>query len=192
MINQIVGGYATETSNKSTNIVGGALGSTPYQTAADATALLTGNITTTKKVLKQTGNGSVSAAPIWEQASIAECSDYASGTWTPTDASGAGLEFSSVVATYVKTANKVTLFASLVYPTTADASAAKIGGFPFTIANSLANRNPGSILASTGNAQGASAALAGVNVTLINASLTAVTNVSLTGATVRFFYEYLI
>lgn len=48
-----------------TNILGGALGSIPYQSAANTTALLAGNITTTQQVLAQTGNGSVSAAPVW-------------------------------------------------------------------------------------------------------------------------------
>ena len=47
------------------NLFGGALGSTPYQTAANTTALLAGNTTTAKEFYTQTGTGSASAAPAW-------------------------------------------------------------------------------------------------------------------------------
>jgi len=50
------------------NLVGGALGSIPYQTASSTTSLLAGNITTTAQILTQVGNGSVSAAPTWTSA----------------------------------------------------------------------------------------------------------------------------
>ncbi len=79
----ISGGYVREnitgnanTSTTAANIAGGVLGSTPYQSAENTTTLLLGNTTTTKKVQKQTGGGAISAAPLWEQASIAECSNY--------------------------------------------------------------------------------------------------------------------
>jgi hypothetical protein len=55
----------TGTASKATNIVGGVLGSTAYQTAADTTALLAPNTSATKKALVQTGTGSVGAAPVW-------------------------------------------------------------------------------------------------------------------------------
>lgn len=42
------------------------LGDTLYSDGADSLAKLSGNITTTKKFLSQTGNGSVSAAPVWD------------------------------------------------------------------------------------------------------------------------------
>ncbi len=48
-----------------TNVAGGALGAVHYQSANNATALLAGNITTTKQFLTQTGTGSISAAPAW-------------------------------------------------------------------------------------------------------------------------------
>ena len=139
MSEKIEGGYVgsniTGNAKTATNLQGGALGATPYQTASDTTVFLAGNTTTTKKVLKQTGNGTVSADPIWEQASVNECSDYTSGTWTPVDASGAGLTFTSVVASYEKIGRLVIARCQLIYPTTASAVPAIIGGLPFVVAN---------------------------------------------------------
>jgi len=57
---------------------------------------------------------------------------YKEGTWTPADGSGAGLSFSSVSAKYVKNGNQVTASFNLTYPSTADGTAAKISGLPFT------------------------------------------------------------
>ena len=57
---------------------------------------------------------------------------YAEGTWTPTDASGAALSFTGVNATYTKTGNLTVARFTVTYPSTADASAASIGGLPFT------------------------------------------------------------
>lgn len=80
MMDEIIGGYVganiAGNAGSATNISGGVLGSTPYQSSAGVTAFLAGNITTTKKVQKQTGGGAISAAPLWEQASISECSNY--------------------------------------------------------------------------------------------------------------------
>lgn len=42
------------------------LGDLPYATASSTWARLAGNITTTKKFLRQTGSGAVSAAPAWD------------------------------------------------------------------------------------------------------------------------------
>jgi len=56
----------TGTASKATNVVGGVLGSTQYQSAADTTATLAPNTTATKKFLRQTGTGTVGAAPAWD------------------------------------------------------------------------------------------------------------------------------
>ena len=61
-------------------------------------------------------------------------SDYEEGTWTPTDASGAGLIFSSFAGSYIKTGRTVVAAFQVSYPATADVSAAKIGGLPFNAA----------------------------------------------------------
>ena len=57
--------------------------------------------------------------------------DYEESTWTPTDGSGAGLTFTDVTARYTKIGNVVTVFAKLTYPSTVNASQAKINGLPF-------------------------------------------------------------
>jgi hypothetical protein len=68
-LNQDTSGNAGS-ANKATNLVGGnnttLLGSMPYQSAVDTTTLLGPNTTTTKKFLRQTGNGTNGAAPAWD------------------------------------------------------------------------------------------------------------------------------
>lgn len=60
-------------------------------------------------------------------------SDVAFNTaWTPTDASGAGLVFTSVSAFYSRIGAMYFVYASFVYPATGSGSNANIGGFPVT------------------------------------------------------------
>jgi hypothetical protein len=61
--------------------------------------------------------------------------DYEEGTWTPIDASTATLTFSVLDARYTKIGRQVQCFAQISYPSTADTNDAKIGGLPFTSAN---------------------------------------------------------
>ena len=61
--------------------------------------------------------------------------DYEEGTWTPVDGSGAGLTYSAATGYYTKIGRIVTVVFNVVYPSTANASAARIGGLPFTAAN---------------------------------------------------------
>lgn len=80
--------------------------------------------------LKDNGSGVLS------KAATTDLSDVTTPTtWTPTDASGAGLIFTGVSASYTKIGNMVYAYAALTYPSTADASAAKIGGLPVTVPN---------------------------------------------------------
>jgi hypothetical protein len=58
--------------------------------------------------------------------------DYEEGTWTPTDASGAGLTFSTALGWYTKIGKLVTVSCRVVYPVTASAFNAFVGGLPFT------------------------------------------------------------
>lgn len=70
------------------NLPGGTTGGDlPYQSASGVTSLVTGNITTTPKVLVQTGNGTVSAAPVWTTpvgtgSPVLSTSPTVAGTWT--------------------------------------------------------------------------------------------------------------
>jgi hypothetical protein len=71
--------------------------------------------------------------------------DYEEGTWTPIDASGAGLSFTVFgTARYVKIGQLVFFcIDQLNYPSTANLSTASIGGLPFTNnANNTGGINP--------------------------------------------------
>lgn len=61
--------------------------------------------------------------------------DYEEGTWTPTDASGAGLTFTTPAGAYEKIGRQFRASFSLTYPATASGASALIGGMPFTTAN---------------------------------------------------------
>jgi hypothetical protein len=75
--------------------------------------------------------------------------DYEEGTWTPSDASGAGLTFTSVGGKYVKVGSVVHAWGVLVYPSTSNGAAASVGGLPFTVANDQQSRAGGLIGYST-------------------------------------------
>tara|TARA_R100001082_G_scaffold108166_1_gene83049 strand:+ start:962 stop:1507 length:546 start_codon:yes stop_codon:yes gene_type:complete len=57
------------------------------------------------------------------------------GTWTPSDASGAGLSFSTAVGHYVLTGKICTVFCHTVWPSTSNGSQVAIGGLPATVKN---------------------------------------------------------
>lgn len=56
--------------------------------------------------------------------------------WTPTDASGASLTFTSKEGSYVRLGSLVVAWAAVSYPVTASGAACSIGGLPFTVRNS--------------------------------------------------------
>jgi hypothetical protein len=56
---------------------------------------------------------------------------YETGTWTPTDGSGAGLALTVANATYTRIGRLVTANFAITYPATADVTNARIGGLPF-------------------------------------------------------------
>lgn len=62
---------------------------------------------------------------------------YEEGTWTPTDASVAGLTFTGTSNNcfYTRVGNKVTCIFALVYPSTVSTAGAKLTGLPFTAKN---------------------------------------------------------
>ena len=57
---------------------------------------------------------------------------YEVGTWTPSDASGAGLTLTVNSANYVRVGNAVHLQAYFTLPSTSNTSVLRIGGLPFT------------------------------------------------------------
>jgi hypothetical protein len=66
------------TARGGTNIGSWALGDTLYASATDVLSALAGNITVTRKFLRQVGNGAASAAPAWDTLTAA---DIAAGTF---------------------------------------------------------------------------------------------------------------
>ena len=71
--------------------------------------------------------------------------DYEEGTWTPIDESGAGLTFTAATGLYTKIGDTVHAWASVTYPSTADATGASIGGLPFSILNNNTIRGGGTV-----------------------------------------------
>lgn len=119
---------------------------------------------------------------------------YEEGTWTPSDGSGAGLTFTNVTGYYTRIGRQVLVVFNLTFPSTVDASAARIAGLPFTSANTSSGLSNGCF--NTNNS--------GVNIQpsiVINdtkfAALqvalgTSATNAQLTGATLRGGLTYFV
>jgi hypothetical protein len=117
------------TATKSTNLIGGnnstLLGSIPYQSNTDTTALLNPNTTSTKKYLTMTGTGANGAAPAWDTIAAGDVPTLnqnttgtaagLSGTQTantfyagPTTGGAATATFRSIVAGDIPTLNQNT------------------------------------------------------------------------------------
>jgi hypothetical protein len=67
--------------------------------------------------------------------------DYEEGTWTPTDASGASIGITPTTSYYIKVGRLVTCWTQIQYPSTANGSVAKIGGYPFAATSAEAFRS---------------------------------------------------
>ena len=112
--------------------------------------------------------------------------DYEEGTWTPTDASGAGLTVSITYATYTKIGNTVFARAYVDYPANVSAANA-ILTLPFTSANTVI----GSGLSSTASNMACCLSTAGLaQITFRNSTFVNITNASLSGATILFSVSY--
>jgi hypothetical protein len=64
------------------------------------------------------------------------------GSWTPTDGSGASLTFTAVTANYTKIGNLVSAYFSVTYPSTASGSTAIIAGLPLPVPNTTYAQGP--------------------------------------------------
>jgi hypothetical protein len=120
--------------------------------------------------------------------------DYEEGTWAPVDASGAGLSFTSASGFYTKVGRQVTVVFTLIYPTTASASAARIGGLPFTAANTSNGFNNGTFNTNTsGQAVQPSIIANATNfAALVVSGGISATNANLTDATMRGGLTYFV
>lgn len=62
---------------------------------------------------------------------------YEEGTWTPTDASGAGLSLTLGTCVYTKIGRQVTAVFDITFPVTADVNTQLLGGLPFSTATGV-------------------------------------------------------
>ena len=108
--------------------------------------------------------------------------DYEEGTWTPTDASGAGLTLSVTSANYTKIGNTVRLSAFITFPTTVSGASVLLGGLPYV----SANYSIGAVRSTV--ACGATALSS--NIYVNDPFNTAITNVQLTGSLFIFTVVY--
>lgn len=127
-----VGGNTPPTGIWKNNPPVAATSGTDYAPATSGTTALKGN-----------GSGGFAAAACGDlsNATGACSATYISaGSWTPIDASGASLTFTGVSANYTQIGNMVFAYAELVYPSTANASTALIGGLPVNFVASAYGR----------------------------------------------------
>jgi autotransporter-associated beta strand protein len=97
-----------------------------------AAPTLSGNVSlsTGSLVISTSGKGiDFSATPGTGTSEL--LADYEEGTWTPTDASGAGLSFTLGTCTYTRVGRLITCVAQITFPATASGLNAAISGFPF-------------------------------------------------------------
>ena len=117
---------------------------------------------------------------------------YEEGTWTPTDASGASLTFTSATGRYTRVGNVVFLFGFVQYPVTASGANASIGGLPFTV-----NSNSSALQGAVTYSQVATVRSIGVNPSTTNTTVytfagVAVTNATLSGTVLYFNSTYFV
>jgi hypothetical protein len=60
---------------------------------------------------------------------------YEEGTWTPSDASGAGLSFTVGTCRYTRIGRQVTAVFDITFPSTSNTATQLLGGLPFTPAS---------------------------------------------------------
>jgi hypothetical protein len=117
--------------------------------------------------------------------------DYEEGTWTPTDASGAGLSLTINSAFYTKIGRQVSIQAFITYPSTASGSTAYLGGMPFTPLSNSNYFSPSVINTNAGIVIAARPQSATNTIALINTSTnTDITNLTFSGKIVLFSATY--
>lgn len=112
--------------------------------------------------------------------------DYEEGTWTPTDASAAGLTFTAASGRYVKIGRFVFCAGSITYPVTASVAEAIWGGLPF---NST-DFGGGTTTYCEGAFQLFIRSYGGAVMGLVKNANNAASNIQLSGASIAFTYSY--
>lgn len=120
--------------------------------------------------------------------------DYEESSWTPTDASGAGLTFASATGTATKVGRLVNFEFEITFPTTANGAAVTIGSLPYTsVASGPTNPIKG-YMAFSDYTTAPIQLVGGQNATtvaLYRAGNTAMVNSDLSGKLIRMFGQYL-
>lgn len=83
-------------------------------------------------------------------ADLPAASRVTSGSWTPSDTSGAGLVLTGVAGKYINFGDFIAAWAVFTYPVTADATAAQIGGWPFTFPTNVSRQGTINLKATAG------------------------------------------
>lgn len=112
-------------------------------------------------------------------------------TWTPIDASGAGLTFTAPEGYYQRIANMIFFHGHVIYPTTANGSTALIGGLPFTIFNATSTRSGAMLNVHDSPATGLLLMIGTTTLRFQNGGFTNATNANMSGKTIYFsgFYR---
>jgi hypothetical protein len=106
----------------------------PDATVQNSAGLAAGGTIATGTITALSTSGITFPATQVPSADANTLDDYEEGTWTPVDASGSGLTFTTPYGTptYTKIGRSVTVIFTLVFPSTASTNAIQIGGLPFT------------------------------------------------------------
>jgi len=177
-----------------TTIIDGSAGITfPNSTVQASAGLVAGGTIATGTVTVLSTNGVAFPATQVPSSDANTLDDYEEGSWTPTDASGAGLTFSSAVGYYTKIGRSVVAMGRVIYPATASASASSVGGLPFSVPNDAVYRSGANGYNNNGLSLYPIATVNTSNCTfIIHSTGGPATNVQCTGMTVNFTITYFI
>ncbi len=115
-----------------------------------------------------------------------------SKTWTPIDASGAGLVFTTANGRYTKVGGLIFAWGIVTYPVTANAAAALLGGLPFALANVNAYAGAGTIGVTTETTLARAQPIVNTTtINLLNSVGNSLTNATLSGDTTTFSAIYM-
>jgi hypothetical protein len=132
-----INGSSYEWSGAASGTAGNAITFTPFLTIdKDKTLALQG-------ATSATGTGIAFPATQSASSDANTLDDYEEGTFTPTDASGAGLTLTTARGRYTKIGREVTCYIVVTFPSTASGSGVAIGGLPFTSANPYGSGDAG-------------------------------------------------
>lgn len=134
----------------------------------------------------------------FSQPAMGNISDYVPPTsWSPVDASGAGLALTVNFSRYMQVGNELTAYASITYPGTANANAAMIGGLP-TLSSNFVNAvyTGNGVITSTAPAFGVGLSLemlgGATQFSIFTDTSGTATNANLSSRTIAFTMRYMI